>query len=76
MIEAAGIVVPAHDEETLLPACLAALQQAVRSAGIPVHVLVAADSCTDGTVGSGSFRDSSDARRSAAKGPRELSFVH
>ena len=50
MIEAAGIVVPAHDEETLLPSCLRALQQAVRSAGIPVHVLVAADSCTDGTV--------------------------
>ncbi len=50
MIEAAGIVVPAHDEETLLPSCLRALQQAVRSVGIPVHVLVAADSCTDGTV--------------------------
>lgn len=50
MIEAAGIVVPAHDEETLLPTCLSALQQAVRSVSIPVHVLVAADSCTDGTV--------------------------
>ena len=50
MIEAAGIVVPAHDEETLLPSCLRALQQAARSAGIPVHVLVAADSCTDETV--------------------------
>jgi glycosyltransferase involved in cell wall biosynthesis len=50
VIEAAGIVVPAHDEETLLPSCLDALQQAVRSVSIPVHVLVAADSCTDGTV--------------------------
>ena len=50
MIEAAGIVVPAHDEETLLPTCLSALAQAVRSVSIPVHVLVAADSCTDGTV--------------------------
>lgn len=50
MIEAAGIVVPAHDEETLLPACLSALQQAVCLVSIPVHVLVAADSCTDGTV--------------------------
>jgi hypothetical protein len=50
VIEAAGIVVPAHDEETLLPSCLDALQRAVRSVAIPVHVLVVADSCTDGTV--------------------------
>ena len=50
MIEAAGIVVPAHNEETLLPSCLSALQRAVRSVSIPVHVLVAADSCTDGTA--------------------------
>lgn len=50
MIKAAGIVVPAHNEETLLPSCLSALQQAVRSVSIPVHVLVAADACTDGTV--------------------------
>ena len=32
MIEAAGIVVPAHDEETLLPSCLRALQQAAGAA--------------------------------------------
>jgi glycosyltransferase involved in cell wall biosynthesis len=50
VIKAAGIVVPAHNEETLLPSCLSALQQAVRSVSIPVHVLVAADACTDGTV--------------------------
>jgi glycosyltransferase involved in cell wall biosynthesis len=50
VIEAAGIVVPAHNEETLLPSCLTALRQAVRSVSVPVHVLVAADSCTDGTV--------------------------
>ena len=50
MIEAAGIVVPARNEETLLPSCLSALQQAVRSVSIPVHVLVVADSCTDGTA--------------------------
>jgi len=50
VIEAVGIVVPAHNEETLLPSCLSALQQAVRSAGLPVHVLVVADSCTDGTA--------------------------
>jgi glycosyltransferase involved in cell wall biosynthesis len=50
VIEAAGIVVPAHNEETLLPACLRALRRAARSVSIPVHVLVAADACTDGTA--------------------------
>ena len=50
MIEAAGVVVPAHNEEALLPACLRALHQAARQVSMPVHVLVAADSCTDRTV--------------------------
>lgn len=50
MISAAGIVVPAHNEETLLSACLRALRRAASSVSVPVHVLVAADSCTDGTV--------------------------
>lgn len=50
MIEAAGIVVPAHNEETLLPACLTALRRAAGSVGLPVHLLVVADSCTDGTI--------------------------
>ena len=50
MIEAVGVVVPAHDEETLLPACLRALRRAARRLSVPVHVLVAADSCTDRTV--------------------------
>ncbi|MGH3153354.1 MAG: glycosyltransferase [Streptosporangiaceae bacterium] len=50
MIKAAGIVVPAHDEETLLPSCLDALQHAAASVSIPVHLLVVADFCTDGTV--------------------------
>jgi Glycosyl transferase family 2 len=50
VIEAVGVVVPAHDEETLLPACLRALRRAARRLSVPVHVLVAADSCTDRTV--------------------------
>ncbi len=50
MIGAAGIVVPAHDEEALLPACLAALRRAVHAVPLPVHVLVVADSCTDRTA--------------------------
>jgi glycosyltransferase involved in cell wall biosynthesis len=49
-IEAAGVVVPAHNEERLLPACLMALRRAVHAAGIPVRVLVVADTCTDQTA--------------------------
>jgi Glycosyl transferase family 2 len=49
-VAVAGIVVPAHDEEDLLPACLAALQKAAGQARIPVHLLVVADSRTDGTA--------------------------
>jgi len=52
-IEAVGVVVPAHNEETLLPACLAALRQAAGILGVfsvPVSVLVVADTCTDKTA--------------------------
>ena len=50
MIEAAGVVVPAHNEEALIPCCLAALRQATGSVSLPVHALVAADACTDLTA--------------------------
>jgi glycosyltransferase involved in cell wall biosynthesis len=55
MIEAVGVVVPAHDEEELLPACLAGLAEATAVAqldrpGLRVRIVVAADACTDGTV--------------------------
>ncbi len=49
-IEAVGVVVPAHNEETLLPACLMALWRAADELDVPVHVLVVADTCTDQTV--------------------------
>jgi len=49
-IEAVGVVVPAHNEETLLPACLAALHRVASGVGMPVSVLVAADTCTDRTA--------------------------
>ena len=48
--EAAGVVVPAHNEEALLPACLAALRRAARAVRIPVHLVVVADTCTDRTA--------------------------
>ena len=51
MIGAVGVVIPAHDEEDLLPSCLAAVRLAVAPlAGIAVHVVVVADACTDQTA--------------------------
>jgi glycosyltransferase involved in cell wall biosynthesis len=51
LIEAVGVVVPAHDEENLLPECLAAIRRAERALpGIPVHLVVAADTCSDRTA--------------------------
>ena len=49
-IEAAGVVVPAHNEERLLPACLMALRQAIHTIGIHRSCFVAADTCTDQTA--------------------------
>jgi glycosyltransferase involved in cell wall biosynthesis len=51
MIKAIGVVVPAHNEEDLLPACLTAVRQAARVlAGMPVHLVAVADACTDRTA--------------------------
>ncbi len=49
-LDVAGVVVPAHNEEQHLPACLAALRAAAGSVRIPVHLLVVADACTDQTA--------------------------
>ncbi|MEO5873375.1 MAG: glycosyltransferase [Streptosporangiaceae bacterium] len=51
MIEALGVVIPAHDEEALLPSCLAAVTLAARLLPrIPVQVIVVADACGDRTA--------------------------
>jgi glycosyltransferase involved in cell wall biosynthesis len=51
VIGAVGVVIPAHDEEDLLPSCLAAVRLAAAPlAGVPVHVVVVADACTDQTA--------------------------
>jgi glycosyltransferase involved in cell wall biosynthesis len=42
-----GIVVPAHNEENLLPACISALQVAAASVDIFVDIVVVLDACTD-----------------------------
>ena len=50
-IAAVAVVVPAHDEEELIPGCLIAVQQAAEAIGeIPVLVIVVADACSDGTA--------------------------
>jgi glycosyltransferase involved in cell wall biosynthesis len=50
VIEAVAVVVPAHDEEELLPGCLAALRRAVAGFGPAGHLVVVADACGDRTV--------------------------
>jgi glycosyltransferase involved in cell wall biosynthesis len=51
VIRLVGVVVPAHNEEDLLPACLASLRRAVRGvAGTPVRLVVVADACRDRTA--------------------------
>ena len=49
-VEAACVVVPAHNEEELLPTCLSALRRAADVVSVPVHVLVVADTCGDRTA--------------------------
>jgi glycosyltransferase involved in cell wall biosynthesis len=51
MIRAVGVVVPAHDEQDLLPACLASLRRAAQALrGARVHLVVVADACRDRTA--------------------------
>lgn len=50
MIRAAGVVIPAHDEEDLLPSCLVAVRRAARRLTVPVYTVVVADACTDRTA--------------------------
>lgn len=48
---AVGVVVPAHNEQLLLPACLASLRVAATQPGMPVvRIVVVADRCSDGTA--------------------------
>ncbi|TKR24725.1 glycosyltransferase [Cellulomonas hominis] len=45
------VVVPVHDEEELLAACLASVATAAAGAGVPVDVVAALDDCRDGSAG-------------------------
>lgn len=49
-MRAVGVVVPAHDEQALLPACLASLRQAARHPAlrhVAVHLVTVLDACSD-----------------------------
>lgn len=51
MIRSVGVVVPAHNEQDLLPSCLASLRRAARAIrGVPVHLVVVADASRDQTA--------------------------
>ena len=51
MIRSVGVIVPAHDEQDLLPSCLASVRRAAQALrGMPVHLVVVADACRDRTV--------------------------
>jgi glycosyltransferase involved in cell wall biosynthesis len=50
-IRMAAVVVPAHDEEDLLPGCLAALDVARLRSPVPVRIVVVLDDCRDGSIG-------------------------
>lgn len=45
-----GVVIPVHDEESLLGRCLTALARARAVVGVPVHTVVVLDSCTDASA--------------------------
>jgi glycosyltransferase involved in cell wall biosynthesis len=50
VIRALGVIVPARNEQELLPSCLASVRRAAQAVrGIPVHLVVVADSSRDRT---------------------------
>lgn len=49
-IEAVLVVVPARDEQLLLPACLDAVAVAAAAVSVPVSTVVVLDACVDGTA--------------------------
>jgi glycosyltransferase involved in cell wall biosynthesis len=80
VIRSLGVVVPAHNEQDLLPSCLASLRRAARAVrGTPVHLVVVADASRDRTArvarGGGAAVITTDARSvgaARAAGVREV----
>jgi glycosyltransferase involved in cell wall biosynthesis len=51
VIRSVGVIIPAHNEQDLLPTCLASVRRATQALrGMPVHVVVVADACRDRTA--------------------------
>jgi glycosyltransferase involved in cell wall biosynthesis len=51
VIGSVGVIVPAHDEQDVLPFCLASVRRAARTVrGMSVHLVVVADDCRDRTA--------------------------
>ena len=50
MLSRFAVVVPAHNEQDLLPECLAALQVAAAGVSAATEVIVVADTCSDATA--------------------------
>lgn len=46
----AVVVVPAHNEQALLPVCLSSLLRAADHVDVPVRIVVVLDDCTDGSA--------------------------
>jgi glycosyltransferase involved in cell wall biosynthesis len=46
-VDAVGVVIPAHDEQQLLPACLRSVAEAAGRLEMPSRIVVALDRCTD-----------------------------
>jgi len=54
VIRSVGVIIPAHNEQDLLPTCLASVRRAAQALrGLPVHVVVVADACADLTAQAG-----------------------
>ena len=49
-IDRVVVVIPAHNEEELLPSCLAAVRVAAGGVAVPVHLVVVLDACTDASA--------------------------
>ncbi len=47
---AAVVVVPVHDEALLLDDCLSAIADAMVAAGVPTHLIIVLDACTDASA--------------------------
>src|SRR5262245_1093362 len=45
-----AVVVPAHDEETTIPACLRSMRAAIEADGGGTRLVVVADACSDATA--------------------------